>query len=191
MAREEREFRNPTVEWPPKYVYLRDGHAGGSWFYVTSQQPLGVMHTNFTHVGAMGHVLIQDIKDMDTDMYLLGYTCVSYVRILIKSEITFFAESQLQHHFASCCRLVSDKCTSPVHSPPPNCSKSTSQPQSAPHSSTPSGHFQKHGHWEGRGEEREKRRRIQKELPKLMNLKKSACGAGGNAAPARGVPIGL
>ena len=35
-----------------------------------SQQPLGVMRTNFTHVGAMGHVSIQDIKDMDTDMYL-------------------------------------------------------------------------------------------------------------------------
>ena len=35
-----------------------------------SQQPLGVMRTNFTHVGAMGHVLIQDIKDMDTDMDL-------------------------------------------------------------------------------------------------------------------------
>ena len=37
-----------------------------------SQQPLGVMRTNFTHVGAMGHVLIQDIhiKDMDTDMHL-------------------------------------------------------------------------------------------------------------------------
>jgi hypothetical protein len=35
-----------------------------------SQQPLGVMRTNFTHVGAMmGHVSIQDIKDMDTDMY--------------------------------------------------------------------------------------------------------------------------
>jgi hypothetical protein len=35
-----------------------------------SQQPLGVMRTNFTHVGAMGHVLIQDIKDMDTYMDL-------------------------------------------------------------------------------------------------------------------------
>ena len=35
-----------------------------------SQQPLGVMRTNFTHVGAMGHVSIQDIKNMDTDMYL-------------------------------------------------------------------------------------------------------------------------
>ncbi len=35
-----------------------------------SQQPLGVMRTNFTHVGAMGHVLIQDIKDMDKDMDL-------------------------------------------------------------------------------------------------------------------------
>ena len=35
-----------------------------------SQQLLGVMRTNFTHVGAMGHVLIQDIKDMDTDMDL-------------------------------------------------------------------------------------------------------------------------
>jgi hypothetical protein len=37
-----------------------------------SQQPLGVMYmrTNFTHVGGMGHVLIQDIKDMDTDMHL-------------------------------------------------------------------------------------------------------------------------
>ena len=35
-----------------------------------SQQPLGVMRTNFTHVGAMGHVSIQDIKDMDTDMHL-------------------------------------------------------------------------------------------------------------------------
>jgi hypothetical protein len=29
-----------------------------------SQQPLGVMRTNFTHVmGGMGHVSIQDIKD--------------------------------------------------------------------------------------------------------------------------------
>ena len=35
-----------------------------------SQQPLGVMRTNFTHVGAMGHVSIQDIKDTDTDIYL-------------------------------------------------------------------------------------------------------------------------
>ena len=35
-----------------------------------SQQPLGVMCANFTHVGAMGHVSIQDIKDMDTYMYL-------------------------------------------------------------------------------------------------------------------------
>ena len=35
-----------------------------------SQQPLGVMRTNFTHVGAMGHVSIQDIKDMDTALYL-------------------------------------------------------------------------------------------------------------------------
>jgi hypothetical protein len=26
------------------------------------------MRTNFTHVGAMGHVLIQGIKDIDTDM---------------------------------------------------------------------------------------------------------------------------
>ena len=35
-----------------------------------SQQPLGVTRTNFTHMGAMGHVSIQDIKDMDPDMYL-------------------------------------------------------------------------------------------------------------------------
>ena len=35
-----------------------------------SQQPLGVMRTNFTHVGAMGHVSIHDIKDMDPYMYL-------------------------------------------------------------------------------------------------------------------------
>jgi hypothetical protein len=32
-----------------------------------SQQPLGVMRTNFTHVGTMGHVLIQYIKDTDPD----------------------------------------------------------------------------------------------------------------------------
>ena len=53
--------------------------------------------------------------------YAFGYACVSYVRILIKSEITFFAESQLQHHFAPYFRLVSDKCMLPAHSPPPNC----------------------------------------------------------------------
>ena len=35
-----------------------------------SQQPLGVMRTNFTHVGAMDRVSIQDIKDTDTDIYL-------------------------------------------------------------------------------------------------------------------------
>ena len=35
-----------------------------------SQQLLGVMRTNFTHVGAMGHVSIQDIKDMDPYMHL-------------------------------------------------------------------------------------------------------------------------
>ena len=28
------------------------------------------MRTNFTHVGGMVHVSIQDVKDMDTDMYL-------------------------------------------------------------------------------------------------------------------------
>ena len=35
-----------------------------------SQQLLGVMRTNFTHVGAMGHVSIHDIKDVDPDIYL-------------------------------------------------------------------------------------------------------------------------
>ena len=35
-----------------------------------SQQPLGVMRTNFTHMGGMCHALTQDIKDMDTDMNL-------------------------------------------------------------------------------------------------------------------------
>ena len=35
-----------------------------------SQQPLGVMRPNFIHVGAMGHVSIQDIKDIDPDVYL-------------------------------------------------------------------------------------------------------------------------
>ena len=42
-------------------------------------------------------------------------------KILIKSEVTFFAESQLQHHVAPYFRLVSDKCMLPAHSPPPNC----------------------------------------------------------------------
>jgi hypothetical protein len=41
----------------------------GYWL-AGSQQPLGVMRTIFTHVGAMGHVSIQNTKDMDTDMYL-------------------------------------------------------------------------------------------------------------------------
>ncbi len=45
-----------------------------------SQQPLGVMHSNFTHVWSMGHVSIQDIKDMDTDMHLdtPAYVCSEF-----------------------------------------------------------------------------------------------------------------
>jgi hypothetical protein len=37
---------------------FRDGSVGGCCFTLLagSQQPLGVMRTNFTHVGAMGHV---------------------------------------------------------------------------------------------------------------------------------------
>jgi hypothetical protein len=44
-----------------------------------SQQPLGVMRTNFTHVGGMGHVLIQDIKDYGYG-YGFGYAGVSYIK---------------------------------------------------------------------------------------------------------------
>ena len=136
-----------------------DNHAA---FSVGSQQPLGVMRAHFTQVGRGTPMAHGPYIDPRYRRYIIRIWIWIRRRILhnilIKSEVIFFAESQLQHHFAPYFLLVSDKCMLPAHSPPPNCTWSTSQPQSAPHSRTPSGNFKKHGHWEERGEEREKRR---------------------------------
>ena len=103
-------------------TYLRDGHAGGSWFYVTGwfSATTGSYAYKLHPRGGHGSCVDPGYQRYGYG-YAFGYAGVSYVRILIKSEVTFFAESQLQHHFAPYFRLVSDKCMLPAHSPPPNC----------------------------------------------------------------------
>ena len=63
---------------------------------VSTQQPLGAMRTNFTQVGPMGHISIQYNKDMimDTDTDTLTYLWRIFLKILMKSEVTFFRKSQ-------------------------------------------------------------------------------------------------
>ena len=71
-------------------------HHGQATLSVSTQQPLGAMRTNFTQVGPMGHVLIHYNKDMimDTAADTLAYLCRIFLKILMKSEVTFFRKSE-------------------------------------------------------------------------------------------------
>jgi hypothetical protein len=63
---------------------------------VSTQQPLGAMRTNFTQVGPIGHVLIHYNKNMimDADADTLPYLWRIFLKILVKSEVTFFRKSE-------------------------------------------------------------------------------------------------
>ena len=63
---------------------------------VGTQQPLGAMRTNFTQVGPMDHISIQYNKDMImyTDTDTLAYLWRIFLKIIMKSEVTFFRKSQ-------------------------------------------------------------------------------------------------
>jgi hypothetical protein len=63
---------------------------------VSTQQPLGAMRTNFTQVGPMDHISVQYNKDMImyTDTDTLAYLWRIFLKIIMKSEVTFFRKSQ-------------------------------------------------------------------------------------------------
>ena len=75
---------------------VRMYHHDQTTLSVGTQQPLGAMRTNFTQVGPMGHISIQYNKDMimDTDTDTLTYLWRIFLKILMKSEVTFFRKSQ-------------------------------------------------------------------------------------------------
>ena len=79
---------------------LRSGvpmhHHDQATLSVGTQQPLGAMRTNFTQVGPMDHISIQYNKDMImyTDTDTLAYLWRIFLKIIMKSEVTFFRKSQ-------------------------------------------------------------------------------------------------
>ena len=121
---------------------------------VSTQQPLGAMRTNFTQVGPMRHVLIHYNKDMilDTDKFTdtLAYLWRIFLKILMKSEVTFFENPNVSTIF--CIFPASERQT---HDP------SSLTAPGLPQISIIAAHYAPR-----RGEEREKKERERREKEK-------------------------